>query len=278
MRLTDFKKSFRSVILLGALIAAAGLLLMGIAPSAMAQTASQGTLTGQITDQQGAVIPGVEIKMVEPTTNSTREATTNENGRYTIPNVQPGTYIVTVTKQGFTTAKLTGQIIEVGQVLTLDVPMAIGATTTTVEVQATAGAELQTLNATVGSTINNEAMNLIPNLGRDASYLAVLQVGVSLDGNVAGAAADQNKFQLDGGNNSDDMAGGNSTYTPGNGYAGTAGTGGTPTGVMPTPVESIEEFKVGTLGQGADFGGAGGSQVQMVTRRGTNSFHGAAYE
>ena len=74
------------------------------------------------------------------------------------------------------------------------------------------------------------------------------------------------------------MAGGNATYTPGNGYAGTAGTGGTPTGVIPTPVESIQEFKVGTLGQGADFGGSAGSQVQMVTKRGTNSFHGAAYE
>src|ERR1039457_4999989 len=102
MGLRGSKPSFQYVILLGALIAAA------IAPLAMAQTASQGTLTGQITDQQGAVIPGVQVKVVDPTTNSTREATTNENGRYTIPNVQPGTYNVTVAKEGFTTAKLTG--------------------------------------------------------------------------------------------------------------------------------------------------------------------------
>ncbi len=268
---------FAYLTLLAVPMVAASILFMTAAP-ALAQSASQGTLTGQIVDQQGAVIPSAEVKMVDPSTNSTRETMTNENGRYTIPNIQPGTYNVTVTKLGFTTAKLTGQIIEVGQVLTLDVPLAVGATSTTVEVQATAGAELQTLNATVGSTMSNETMNLVPNLGRDASYLAVLQVGVSLDGNVAGAATDQNKFQLDGGNNSDDMAGGNATYTPGNGYAGTTGTGGTPTGVMPTPVESIEEFKVGTLGQGADFGGSGGSQVQMVTKRGTNTFHGAAYE
>src|SRR5579863_3089001 len=238
----NFKQSLRSVVLAGTLFVATGALLLVTSSAALAQTASQGTLTGQITDQQGAVIPSAAVKMVDPTTNSTREAVTNETGRYTIPNVQPGSYIVTVTKQGFTTAKLTGQIIEVGQVLTLDIPLAVGATSTTVEVQATASAELQKINATVGSTISNETMNLIPNLGRDASYLAVLQVGVSLDGNVAGAATDQNKFQLDGGNNSDDMAGGNATYTPGNGYAGTAGTGGTPTGVMPTPVESIEEF------------------------------------
>ena len=99
------------------------------------------------------------------------------------------------------------------QVLTLNVPLTVGATTTTVEVQATAGAELQTLNATVGTTITNESLNLLPNLGRDASALSVLQVGVSLAGNVAGAATDQNKFSLDGGNNSDDMAGSNTTYT-----------------------------------------------------------------
>ena len=122
MSLSGSKPCFKSVILLAAVF-----LLVGMAPPAMAQTASQGTLTGQITDQQGAVIPGVQVKLVDPSTNSTREATTNENGRYTIPNVQPGTYNVTVTKQGFTTAKLTGQVIEVGQVLTLDVPMAVGA-------------------------------------------------------------------------------------------------------------------------------------------------------
>ena len=170
------------------------MVLVGISPLALLhQSASTGTLTGQITDQQGAVIPSAQIKMVDPSTNTTLEAATSENGRYTIPNIQPGTYNVTGrVKQGFTTAKLTGQVIEVGQVLTLDIPMAVGATSTTVEVQASAGAELQTLNATVGSTINNETMNLVPNLGRDASYLAVLQVGVSLDGNVAGAATDQN--------------------------------------------------------------------------------------
>jgi len=269
---------FKSLILLAALIAAAGILLVGTAPSAMAQTSSQGTLTGSVSDQQGAVIPGAEIRIQNTGTGSYVGTMTNAEGRYTIPNIQPGIYDVTIKKAGFTTASYKGQVIEVGQSLLLDVPMAVGATTTTVEVQATAGAELQTLNATVGSTVSNDSMMMLPNLGRDASYLAVLQVGVSLDGNVAGAATDQNKFQLDGGNNSDDMAGGNATYTPGNGYAGTAGTGGTPTGVMPTPVESIEEFKVGTIGQSADFGASAGSQVQMVTKRGTNTFHGAIYE
>src|SRR5213078_4427109 len=127
-------------------------------------------------------------------------------------------------------------------------------------------------------TISGDSLLNIPNLARDASALSVLQVGVSPTGNVAGAASDQNVYQLDGGNNSDDMSGTNSTYVPSNGFAGSAATGGTPSGVVPTPVESIEEFKVGTSNQTADFNGAAGSQVQMVTKRGTNQFHGSLYE
>ncbi len=244
---------------------------------AMAQSAT-GTVVGQVTDQQNAVIAGADVKLVNTATSSTFSTSTNEVGRYTIPNVPPGIYDLTVSKTGFTAAKLSAQKVDVGQTLTLNVALQVGATTTTVEVQAAAGAELQTLNSTVGETITNEQLNLMPNLSRDVSTLSVLQVGVSLTGNVAGAASDQNAFQLDGGFNSDDMSGNNTTYTPGNGYQGSGSTGGTPTGVMPTPVESIEEFKVGTTGQTADFNGAAGSQVQMVTKRGTNQFHGAAYE
>src|SRR5579875_3030881 len=216
---------------------------------AMAQSAT-GTVVGQVTDQQNAVIAGADVKLVNTATSSTFSTSTNEVGRYTIPNVPPGIYDLTVSKTGFTAAKLSAQKVDVGQ----------------------------TLNSTVGETITNEQLNLMPNLSRDVSTLSVLQVGVSLTGNVAGAASDQNAFQLDGGFNSDDMSGNNTTYTPGNGYQGSGSTGGTPTGVMPTPVESIEEFKVGTTGQTADFNGAAGSQVQMVTKRGTNQFHGAAYE
>jgi hypothetical protein len=254
-------------------------ILLALSVTPILAQSSSGTLSGQVTDQQGALVPAAEVRITDKATSSSRSTLSNDAGRYTFADVQPGTYDVTVKKDGFTTAKFSGQVVDVGQVLTLDVPLAVGATATTVEVQAAAGAELQTLNATVGSTMRNESLNLMPNLARDASYLAVLQVGVTPDvGTVAGANYDQNKYMLDGGNNSDDMAGGNTTYTPGNGYGGTGSTGGTPSGVMPTPVESIEEFKVGTLGQGADFGAAAGSQVQMVTKRGTNTFHGAAYE
>ena len=253
-------------------------LLVALGTAGLWGQAATGTLTGVITDEQGAVIPAAEIKIIESNTSSSRTLQTNESGRFTAVSMPPGTYDITVAKSGFQTSKASAQKVDIGEVLTLNLTMKIGQAATTVEVKASAGAELQTLNATIGSTITNESLQLLPNLGRDASSLAVLQVGVTLSGNVAGAQTDQNKFQLDGGNNSDDMAGGNITYTQGNGYSGANATGGTPTGVIPTPIESIEEFKIGTTGQGADFSGAAGSQIQMVTKRGTNQFHGALYE
>jgi hypothetical protein len=251
-------------------------LTVPVAPAA-AQVAS-GTIVGQVTDVQHAVIAGSIVRLVDTATNGVRSAATNEAGRYTIVDVPPGSYNLTVSKDGFAATKLVAQKVDVGETLTLDVTLETGAVTTTVEVQATAGAELQTLNATVGSTITNESLQLMPNLARDASYLSVMQVGVTPTGNVAGAGTDQNSFQLDGGYNSDDMAGNNTGYVPGNGYVGTGSSGGTPSGVIPTPIESIEEIKVGSSGQTADFNSAGGSQVQMVTKRGTNAFHGALYE
>ena len=239
---------------------------------------SSGTVTGQVTDPQGASIQGAEVKLVDAGTSSTRTAITNDSGRYTIVDVPPGLYEFTASKPGFTLSKVSGVKVDVGEAFTLNVALQVGATTTTIEVTAAAAAELQTLNSTVGSTITNEALNLMPNLGRDASTLSVMQVGVMPSGQVAGAGADQNSFQLDGGNNSDDMAGNNTSYVPGNGYIGTGSSGGTPTGVIPTPIESVEEIKIGTSNQSAEFNSAAGSQVQMVTKRGTNQFHGALYE
>ena len=257
--------------------ACAGLLLLACSPG-WGQATSAGSVSGLVTDQSGAAIPGADVRMVERSTSTALTTTTNDAGRYAFINVDHGTYDLTVSKAGFSQERIPQQTVDVGQSLTLNVTLQVGSATTVVEVKAEAAAELQTLNATIGTTITNDQLNLLPNLGRDASTLSVLQVGVSLSGNVAGAATDQNGFGLDGGNNSDDMAGTNTTYTPGNGFQGTAATGGTPTGVIPTPIESIEEFKVGTTGQTADFNSAAGSQIQMITKRGTNQLHGALYE
>src|SRR5205823_1250865 len=125
----------------------------------------------------------------------------------------------------------------------------------------------------------------LPQLGRnDVSTFVELQPGVSPDGSVAGAVVDQSSFQLDGGNNTNDMDGSMSVYTPS--FAGdpTGVASGNqvlvtaPTGVMPTPADSVEEFKVNTANQTADFNSSAGAQVQVVTRKGTNSWHGTGYE
>src|SRR5207244_5911837 len=174
-------------------------------------------------------------------------------------------YDFVVTKAGFTQSRISGQKVEVGLTLTLNLSLQLGSVTTTVEVKAAAGAELQVMNATIGSTISADALLNMPNLARDASALSVLQVGVSPTGNVAGAASDQNVYQLDGGNNSDDMSGTNSTYVPSNGFAGSAASGGTPSGVVPTPAERIAEFKVGTRNQTAAVTGGAGSRGQVAS-------------
>jgi hypothetical protein len=184
---------------------------------------------------------------------------------------------MTVTRPGFAITELMNQKVEIGAALTLNITLQVGAAATVVEVSATSGAELQTSNAAVGTTISGDSILSLPNLGRDVTTLAVLQPGTTLGGYTAGAVQDQNTYTLDGGNNSDDMAGNNTSYVTN--FTGTGGTqtNGNSAGVMPTPVESIEEFRVTTFNQTADFNSSIGGQIVMATKRGTTQFHGSAY-
>ena len=123
----------------------------------------------------------------------------------------PGDYELSFSKQGFSTAK-THFTVEVGQALTLNITLNVGGANTVVEVTAV-GNELQTMNATVGNTINNLTIDNLPALGRDVSTFMALQPGVSPDGSVAGAVVDESAFTLDGGDNTNDMDGSMSVYT-----------------------------------------------------------------
>ena len=253
---------------------------------AIAQTAGTGQVLGQIVDRSGAPIAAATVTLTDVGTNISRTAVTNDAGRYSFPNVEPGKYSVAINKSGFRQTKLFDQQVVVGETRTFDVTLEIGLQTETIEVSAT-NTELQTTNATVGNTITGIALESLPSIARDVSTFVELQPGVAPDGSVAGAIYDQNSFQLDGGNNSNDMDGSMNVYTPSgagdpsgglvNSYV-TANGGGGPTGVMPTPVDSIEELKVGTNNQTADFNSSAGAEVQMVTKRGTNEWHGTAYE
>jgi hypothetical protein len=165
-----------------------------------------------VTDPQNAVIVGAEVKVTDVATNAVQTALTNETGRYVFVNVPSGVYNLTYSKAGFSQGRVMGQKVEVGSVLTLNTTLQVGATSTTIEIKASAGAELQTTNASVGTTITSEALMMLPNMGRDVSTLAVLQPGTTPGGFTAGAYADQNSYTLDGGNNSYDMAGNNTSY------------------------------------------------------------------
>jgi hypothetical protein len=248
--------------------------------------AGTGQIDGTVTDKSGGAIAEATVTLTDSQTNIARTATTNDAGRYVFASVAPGVYSLTINKTGFRVAKFSEQEIQVGSTKTLNVTMEIGSGTETIEVTATS-ADLQTMNATVGNTISGLALNSLPSIGRDVSTFVTLQPGVAPDGSVAGAIYDQNSFGLDGGNNSNDMDGSMNVYTPsaaGDPTGGlvtsyvTGNAGGGPTGVMPTPIDSIEELKVGTNNQTADFNSSSGAQVQMVTKRGSNNWHGTLYE
>ena len=245
--------------------------------SAWAQSSASGTVTGVVQDQQGLAIPDVSIKLTDPSTNVTIATVSNQAGRYNVPNVSPGTYNIVFSKTGFATRKVDKQDVRVAETVTVNAALEVGQLTSVIEVTSAPGAELQMVNATVGTTVSGPSITYLPIFGSDVSSLAIYQPGVSPGGQVAGAMYDQNTFQLDGGNNSNDMDGSMTDYTGSYAKSGYAGAGGPPSGVLPTPPDTVEEFKVSTAGQTADFNGSSGSQVSVVTKRGSNQFHGSAY-
>jgi hypothetical protein len=223
-------------------------------------------------------VPGADVTLTDIGTNGKQTTTTNDSGRYNFPVVNPGLYDITVSKTGFKVAKLTQQKVSIGLTLTINIALEVGALSETVVVTSSPlGSELQTANATIGNTIDLKQLELLPNLGRDATSLLGLNPGVTPRGDIAGSYMDQNTFTVDGGNNTDDMAGNTIGYI--NNFTGTAGgqTNGMASGVVATPIETVEEFKVSTFGQTADFNASSGAQIQMVTRRGTDQIHGSVY-
>jgi hypothetical protein len=243
------------------------------------QSSNTGTVVGVVTDQTGASIAGAVITLTDLATKEVQTVKTTKTGQYIVVNLRPGDYSITATKDGFSVAEVASETVTVGSQSNANFKLAVGGTNVTVEVTES-NADLQTLNATVGTTINETQIdNLPPSTQRDASTFLTLQPGVSPEGSVAGTVVDQVSFTLDGGNNSSDMDGSNNVYNPT--FAGdpTAGiAGGAASGAVPTPVDSVEEFKSNTANQTADFNNSSGAEVQMVTKRGTDKWHGTVYE
>src|SRR5947209_2609310 len=259
-----------------ALAVCVGVLLTLSSTRAFAQ-GETGSVTGVVTDPQGGTVPGADVTLTDVATKSPRTTTTNDSGRYHFASVPVGNYDITISKAGFKTHKAAAQKVSVGSQLTVDVALEVGSLSETVVVTSQAGSELQTANATIGNTINLKNLELLPNLGRDATSLLGLNPGVTRRDDIAGSYMDQNTFTIDGGNNTDDMAGNTIGYIQN--FTGVAGaqTSSMASGVVATPIETVEEFKVSTFGQTSDFNASSGAQVQMVTRRGSDQWHGSGY-
>lgn len=251
------------------------LLVMMLAGLVFGQSASTGTIAGVVTDPSGAVIPGATVELEDTATRVKRSTTTNEAGRYVFVGVLPGRYNLQATAAGFKPVTVPGVEVEVTKSYTINFNLQVGEQVERIEVVATPAVELQTMDATVGSTVGGEMLFLLPNRDRNPSFLLTLQPtampqagGSQAGGQVSGARADQNFFMLDGGDITNGTSG-NTDYLA---------VGGRQEGGMPTPVESIEEFRTAVTNPTASFTGSAGGQIALVTKRGRDTFHGSLYE
>jgi hypothetical protein len=234
--------------------------------SAGAQTSTTGLVQGLVTDPQGAVVPGAEVKLLDPATNRSQLEKTNDSGLYTFVNVSPGSYTVTVAKQGFRTAQVGEVKVEVNKSYTLNVTMELGQVTEVVQVQAGTAAELQTTDAQIGNVVQTKTLRNLPTLGRSTLELISLQPtttpgGFGTGGTVSGARSDQNTLMLDGIDISDNLTGGQ-------GIAFTQ---------SPVGVDAIGEFRMTVTNPNASFGRSAGGQVTLVSPQGGNDLHGVGY-
>jgi hypothetical protein len=240
--------------------------------SALAQGAT-GRIVGRVSDSSGAVLSGVKITLRNEATSVSHDAQTNDSGDYSFLNVVPGTYEVTFELTGFKKNVQKDVILDVNQVLTLNSVLQIGAAQEVVDVTSEAP-QVDTTSTQLGAVINDRSVNELPLNTRDTYQFLQLQPGVqsqlgSSNGALFAGADDPGSVSVNGGrtrSNNFSVNGGDANDQFVN----------TPT-VEPTP-DAIEEFRVITNTFDAEYGRNSGSVVNVITKSGTNQFHGNAYE
>jgi hypothetical protein len=243
--------------------------LLGTGPALGQATTS---VRGTVTDPDGNAVVGANVVLANAESKTERVATTGGQGEYQFLLIPPGTYILTVTSAGFRGYEQKGLALLVNTPATANVQLKVGATTEVVTVTSEAPA-LNLVDASVGSSFDEKQVRQIPLEGRNVPDLLSLQAGVAYTGNriadkdqdtrngaVNGARSDQSNVTLDGVDVNDQS----------NGYAFTS--------VLPVTQDSIQEFRVTTTNYGADQGQGSGAQVALVTKSGTNAYHGSLYE
>jgi Carboxypeptidase regulatory-like domain/TonB dependent receptor/TonB-dependent Receptor Plug Domain len=236
-----------------------------IAPPLSSAQDATGRIFGTVYDQQGLVIPTVQITATNTATQVARTATTNKDGSFQLLSLPIGNYKVTAEHTGFRTVISPEQKVLINQALRLDFKMEVGAESQTVDVGAEA-APVETVNPTLGQSITGRALTNMPLNGRDMLDLALLQPGVteSNDDNegagkysIAGGRTDSVTFLLDGGLNNDLLDNSN---------------------VLDPNPDAVAEFKILASDYTAEYGRNGGGVISIVTKSGTNQIHGSAFE
>lgn len=243
------------------------LLLLGTRTHA--QTSFTGALTGIVTDPSGAIVPGATVRVINVATGDSHSFVSQTNGSYLAPFLAPGAYRVEVSKNGFKTVNLTGISIAVTETSTLNVRLEIGEVSQNVTVT-TEAQLLQTQNQALGHVTDQRMVEGLPLVTRNYTQIINLSPGVSSDVNDAGsigvgnatisshgAVVNDNNFQMNGVSVTDLDTG----------------------GAIPVPnPDAIQEFKVQTGQYDASFGRDAGANVDVITKGGSNLFHGDAFE
>jgi len=254
---------------MGKLIFAA--LLLTLVPVFAQQ--NTGTISGTVTDPQGAVLAGAQVVVIQSDTKAAFRTTTNESGNYIAPGLAVGRYEVQVEAKGFKKAVRTGIVLQVNQVARIDIAMELGQLTESVSV--TAEAQLvDTGSATLGQVVENRRIQELPLNGRSALAFTFLTAGViSNSGPTQTGFGDRgvalSSVSINGGVNALNASmldGNNNTLS----YVGEV--------TIPPAVDAVEEFKVQSGPMSAEFGFTSGGAVNLVTKSGTNVFHGSLYE
>ncbi len=229
------------------------------------------TITGRITDNAGAVLPGVTVTATNSQTNEVASAATNSEGAYLLPFLKPGVYKVTAELEGFSKYEQDKVELEVGQARTINIELPVGARSETVTVVAEA---IEATKADRGLVIDNARVTELPLNARNPFMLSYLSPGITYNGPAIyqrpfdnGAIADwsinggqnrNNEFLLDGAPNNSIQGGNNIAYVP--------------------PVDAVQEFKIVTNSYDAQYGRTAGGVVNVSLKSGTNDLHGTVYE
>ncbi len=233
----------------------------------------QGTLTGTVIDSQGSRVPEATVTALQIGTNQKFSAVSSSEGVYAIPSLPIGRYEVTVTASGFSTFKQSSVTLEVGQRLRLDITLHVGDLTNTVTVT-TEISRVQTEASSLGTTVERQRIENLPLNGRHVFNLVKLIPGVQprFKGSDGFAEVDNQSF-------SQISFNGGSVYSNQVFLDGGANTVPVHNEISVVPmVDSVEEFKVQTNSLPAEFGQTSGGVISVVTRSGTNQFHGSLYE